>query len=124
MGIFITVFVLAMEFIGPKFRTICGVAIQIPFALGELYIVLIAYLVRSWRIYQAVLAAPFFLFLFYLFFIPESVRWLISRLEFLEMKLALLLTHSVTLFFKMTSKLIKIWHFILSTLDLHIVDVI
>jgi OCT family organic cation transporter-like MFS transporter 4/5 len=89
MGIFITVFVLSMEFIGPKFRTMCGVAIQIPFALGELYIVLIAYLVRDWRVYQAVVAAPFFIFFVYVFFIPESVRWLISRERREEAKIVL-----------------------------------
>lgn len=79
MGIFITVFVLSMEFIGPKFRTMCGVAIQIPFALGELYIVLMAYLIRDWRMYQTLLAIPFFSFFAYVFLMPESVRWLISR---------------------------------------------
>ena len=79
MGIFITVFVLSMEFIGPKFRTVCGIAIQIPFALGELYNVLLAYLVRDWRVYQAAVAAPFFMFFLFIFFIPESVRWLLTK---------------------------------------------
>jgi len=89
MGIFITVFVLSMEFIGPKFRTMCGVAIQIPFALGELYIVLMAYLVRDWRMYQTLLAIPFFSFFAYVFFLPESVRWLISRGRKTEAKVVL-----------------------------------
>jgi len=89
MGIFITVFVLSMEFIGPKFRTTCGIAIQIPFALGELYIVLMAYLVRDWRVYQAVVAAPFFMFFVFIFFIPESVRWLISKERKEEAKVVL-----------------------------------
>merc|ERR1719233_2316954 len=38
-----------------------------------------AYLFRDWRMYQAVVGVPFLLFFAYLFFIPESVRWLISR---------------------------------------------
>jgi len=68
-----------MEFVGPKFRTICGVAIEIPFALGELYIVGLAYLIRDWRDYQLAIGVPFFLFLIYLFKIPESVRWLLTK---------------------------------------------
>ena len=39
MGLFITTFVIALEFVGTKYRTLCGIAIEIPFALGELYIV-------------------------------------------------------------------------------------
>jgi len=89
MGIFITVFVLSMEFIGPKFRTVCGIAIQIPFALGELYIVLLAYLVRDWRIYQTAVAAPFFMFFLFIFFIPESVRWLLTKERKEEAKVVL-----------------------------------
>lgn len=77
-GLFITCFVISMEFVGPKFRTVCGVAIEVPFALGELYIVGLAYLIRDWRVYQLVIGVPFLLFLFYLFKIPESVRWLMS----------------------------------------------
>ena len=50
MGLFITVFVIAMEFIGPKYRTTCMIAIEIPFALGELYIVGLAYFIRDWQV--------------------------------------------------------------------------
>ena len=76
VGIFITAFVIALEFVGPKYRTVCGVAIEVPFALGELYIVLLAYLIRDWQIYQLAIGLPFFLFLVYMAKIPESVRWL------------------------------------------------
>jgi len=79
VGLFITCFVISMEFVGPKFRTICGVAIEIPFALGELYIVGLAYLIRDWRDYQLAIGLPFFLFILYLIKIPESVRWLLTK---------------------------------------------
>ena len=48
IGSFMTSFVLATEFIGTKYRTSCGILIEIPFALGELYIVLLAYYIRDW----------------------------------------------------------------------------
>jgi len=76
VGIFITSFVLALEFVGPKYRTICGIAIEFPFAFGELYIVGLAYLIRDWQMYQLAIGLPFFLFLVYMLKIPESVRWL------------------------------------------------
>lgn len=86
MGLFITTFVIAMEFVGTKYRAWCGIAIEIPFALGELYIVFLAYFIRDWRNYQLVIGIPFFLFLTYLFKIPESIRWLLSKGRVTEAK--------------------------------------
>ena len=53
VGAFITAFVLATEFVGKKSRTYCGMFIQIPFALGELYITFLAYFIRDWQTLQA-----------------------------------------------------------------------
>jgi len=86
MGLFITTFVIALEFVGTKYRTLCGIAIEIPFALGELYIVFLAYFIRDWRTYQLVIGIPFFLFLLYLVKIPESIRWLLSKGRVAEAK--------------------------------------
>jgi len=86
MGLFITTFVIALEFVGTKYRTLCGIAIEIPFALGELYIIFLAYFIRDWRTYQLVIGIPFFLFLLYLVKIPESVRWLLSKGRVTEAK--------------------------------------
>eukprot|EP00092_Neocalanus_flemingeri_P108291 GFUD01139069.1.p1 GENE.GFUD01139069.1~~GFUD01139069.1.p1 ORF type:complete len:563 (-),score=86.66 GFUD01139069.1:194-1882(-) len=86
MGLFITTFVIALEFVGTEYRTLCGIAIEIPFALGELYIVFLAYFIRDWRTYQLVIGIPFFLFLLYLVKIPESIRWLLSKGRVAEAK--------------------------------------
>ena len=86
MGLFITTFVIALEFVGTKYRTVCGIAIEIPFALGELYIVILASFIRDWRTYQLVIGIPFFLFLLYLVKIPESIRWLLSKGRIAEAK--------------------------------------
>ncbi len=52
MACFITAFVLSTEFVGKKYRTSCGILIEIPFALGELYITMLAFLIRDWRTLQ------------------------------------------------------------------------
>ena len=86
MGLFITTFVIAMEFVGTKYRSLCGIAIEFPFALGELYVIFLAYIIRDWRVYQLVIGIPFFFFLLYLFKIPESLRWLLSKGRVVEAK--------------------------------------
>ena len=53
VGAFITAFVLATEFVGKNYRTYCGILIEVPFALGELYTTLLAYFIRDWQILQA-----------------------------------------------------------------------
>lgn len=79
VGMFITAFVLCMEFIGPSYRTICGFGIEIPFAMGELYVGFLAYFVRDWRTLQVVIAGPFLLFFLYILWLPESIRWALSK---------------------------------------------
>jgi len=56
VGAFVTSFVLATEFVGKHYRTYCGIFIEIPFALGELYLTLLAYYIRDWQILQARIA--------------------------------------------------------------------
>jgi len=75
VGSFMTCFVLATEFVGTKYRTACGILIEIPFALGELYIVLLAYYIRDWSKLQLAIGVPFLVLFLYLFKLPESVRW-------------------------------------------------
>eukprot|EP00095_Tigriopus_kingsejongensis_P008775 snap_masked-scaffold1505_size38140-processed-gene-0.0 protein:Tk08775 transcript:snap_masked-scaffold1505_size38140-processed-gene-0.0-mRNA-1 annotation:"organic cation transporter protein" len=79
VGMFITSFVLCMEFIGPSYRTLCGFGIEIPFAVGELYVGLLAYFIRDWRTLQVVIAAPFLVFFLYALWLPESIRWALAK---------------------------------------------
>ena len=79
MGVLMTGFVLIMEFVGPSYRTMCGFAIEIPFALGELYVGVLAYFMRDWRHLQIVIAVPFFALFLYLVYLPESIRWSLSK---------------------------------------------
>lgn len=82
IGSYLISFVLLFEWISPKYRTRASASAQIPFALGFLYTVLIAWIVSRWQPLHFVLAAPNSLFLIFFFILPESPRWLVSRKKF------------------------------------------
>ena len=58
IGAFVTAFVLAVEHAGSRFTMVLGVAIMIPFSMGEVALGLAAYLVRDWRLLQIVTHLP------------------------------------------------------------------
>ena len=58
IGAFVTAFVLAVEHAGSRFTMVLGVAIMIPFSLGEVSLGVAAYLVRDWRLLQIVTHLP------------------------------------------------------------------
>ena len=57
IGCFMICFVLAVEHVGFKFTMLIGIAIEIPFALGEAVLGIEAFIVRDWRSLQ-ILAYP------------------------------------------------------------------
>ncbi|CAL4132128.1 unnamed protein product [Meganyctiphanes norvegica] len=79
VGLFTVSFVLAIEYIGEKWRTLCMIMIQAPFALGEATVGVMAYFIREWRWLQLALTTPAFLLLSYFWIMPESVQWLVSQ---------------------------------------------
>lgn len=79
VGLFQTTFVLGVELVGPSKRVLCGVVIEYFFVLGELYLAVTAWQLRQWRAIQLANLAPGLLFLSYYFFLPESVRWLVTK---------------------------------------------
>ncbi|KAL7646808.1 UNVERIFIED_CONTAM: hypothetical protein RMT77_002063 [Armadillidium vulgare] len=79
MGCFQVPFVLAIEYAGPRFRTACGININIPFALGECFLGFLAYCIRDWKHLQLVAVSPAIFAFFSYFFMPESFMWLISK---------------------------------------------
>ena len=52
VGCFLIPFVWVTEFVGTNYRTLVGIIIEIPFALGELYLVMLAYFIRDWQVLQ------------------------------------------------------------------------
>ncbi|GAB1603028.1 organic cation transporter protein-like, partial [Argonauta hians] len=78
-GTFVTVFVLAMEIIPSTYGTVVGVCTHIMFSIGQIVVITMAYFTREWHLLSLVVAATCFLYLFFLFFMDESPRWLISK---------------------------------------------
>nr|XP_054752655.1 organic cation transporter protein-like [Lytechinus pictus] len=72
-------FVIGLEFVGPKWRTVTGITVQVFFASSYMLLAIIAYFVRYWRTLQIIISAPLFLFFLLMPFIPESARWLLSH---------------------------------------------
>lgn len=75
-GSMITGFVLLMEIIGVRHRTVVGILYQIPFYLGHLLLPLFGFLCREWKCVQLLISAPSLLLVIYYWVLPESPRWL------------------------------------------------
>ena len=82
IGSYLISFVLLFEWISPEYRTKASASAQVPFALGFLYTVFIAWQISSWRPLQFALAAPNAVFLVFFFIVPESPRWLVSQRKY------------------------------------------
>lgn len=65
--------------VGLNRRVLGGNIISSSFAMGQVFLALVAWGVPYWRTLTRVLYAPSLLFIFYFFIIEESVRWLLSK---------------------------------------------
>ncbi|KAI4800598.1 hypothetical protein KUCAC02_009592 [Chaenocephalus aceratus] len=72
-------YVLITELVGVEYRRTVGVLYQMFFSVGILILPLLAYFISDWRWLQVAITAPYFIFLSYYWFIPESPRWLLSQ---------------------------------------------
>lgn len=77
-GTMIVSFVMCMEVVGGKWRTIVGILYQIPFGIGNAMMAILAYFIRDWRYLQLTLSGISSVYIFYFWFVPESPRWLIA----------------------------------------------
>ena len=84
IGCFMVCFVLAVEHVGFKFTMLVGIAIEIPFALGEAVLAVEALIVRDWRGLQILAYLPLLLLLGLYWLVPESTRWLIDQRRYKE----------------------------------------
>ena len=76
-----TTFSLSLEYVGASHRTLFGILIETPFALGGLVVALVSWAgVRRWQTLSLVLSAPNLLLLAYWWLLPESPRWLIGKM--------------------------------------------
>ncbi|XP_015430764.1 PREDICTED: organic cation transporter 1-like [Dufourea novaeangliae] len=72
-------FILALEMMGPRYRTFAGMVICMFFASAMSLLALLGYLLRHWFALSLATSVPFVLLFSYYWVIPESPRWLLSK---------------------------------------------
>ncbi|XP_046326794.2 organic cation transporter protein-like isoform X2 [Haliotis rufescens] len=75
---FLSCFIYSMEIVGPSKRMITGVAMNLFWSAGNMILALVAFLVRDWKTRQLAISIPGIIFV-YLYFLPESPRWQITK---------------------------------------------
>lgn len=74
-GIGLTLFVMATELVGPKYRSFAGTTIWFAFTFALCAMAFKAWLVPKWQLLEVISSIPYIIFLAFYKFIPESVRW-------------------------------------------------
>uniref|UniRef100_A0A3B4XPA2 Si:dkey-119m7.4 n=1 Tax=Seriola lalandi dorsalis TaxID=1841481 RepID=A0A3B4XPA2_SERLL len=78
-GVIMNAFVLGTEWTGAKQRMLAGIITDYFFGFGYILLAGVAYLIRDWRKLQLAISAPGFLFIFYIWVLPKSARWLMAN---------------------------------------------
>ncbi|XP_050348948.1 organic cation transporter protein-like [Nymphalis io] len=78
-GGFSSFYIFLMETTGPKYRVVAGAFMNTFFAVGQMTTGLIAWAVPDWRNLTLTLYIPQFLTILYLWIMPESARWYMSK---------------------------------------------
>ncbi|KAL3054780.1 hypothetical protein OYC64_017668 [Pagothenia borchgrevinki] len=78
-GYRINCIVLSTEWIGGSKRSWGACVAQLFAAMGQCILAGVIYAIRHWRLAQLITAANFAVVVIYIWFIPESARWLLSR---------------------------------------------
>ncbi|XP_044150190.1 solute carrier family 22 member 13-like isoform X1 [Bufo gargarizans] len=78
-GVLINNLVLVAEWVGPSQRAYATITGHTCFAIGLMVLAGIGYAIRNWRLLQIACSAPSALLVFYIWFLPESPRWLLTK---------------------------------------------
>ncbi|KAH8270129.1 hypothetical protein KR018_004307 [Drosophila ironensis] len=77
---FTMMYILVLEYVGPKYRTfVANMSIAIFFTGAACLLPWIAYFVADWKLLAIVTSAPLLLAIFTPMIVPESARWLVSQ---------------------------------------------
>ncbi|KAH8364750.1 hypothetical protein KR084_011176 [Drosophila pseudotakahashii] len=77
---FTMMYILVLEYVGPKYRTfVANMSIAIFFTGAACLLPWIAYFLADWKLLAIVTSAPLALAIFTPFVVPESARWLVSQ---------------------------------------------
>lgn len=76
----------ATELVGPKYRVLASAICSSMFAVGQVILGSVAWLIQPWRYMIMALHIPCFIIIGYYWILPESVRWLLSKKRFQEAK--------------------------------------
>ncbi|XP_066151265.1 organic cation transporter protein-like [Euwallacea fornicatus] len=77
-GTMVTSFVICIEVVGGKWRTIVPVLYQIPFGIGNALLSGFAFYLRDWRSLHMLIGSLSMLYVAIYRFVPESPRWLLT----------------------------------------------
>uniref|UniRef100_A0A8D0G2Y1 Major facilitator superfamily (MFS) profile domain-containing protein n=1 Tax=Sphenodon punctatus TaxID=8508 RepID=A0A8D0G2Y1_SPHPU len=67
------------EWVGPSYRHLAQIITHLANALGQMAIAGLGYGLRNWRWLQIAGSAPMFLLFFYIWVLPQSARWLVTK---------------------------------------------
>ncbi|KAM3919839.1 solute carrier family 22 member 6-B-like [Leptodactylus fuscus] len=76
-GIVLNSYSLIVEWIPTETRAFTVTATGYCYTIGQLVLVLLAYLIQEWRMLQLAASLPFFIYFVYSWWLPESSRWLV-----------------------------------------------
>ncbi|CAH4036709.1 organic cation transporter protein-like [Pieris brassicae] len=88
-GTFSSAYIFAAELVGPKWRVLASATATSTFALGQVILGGVAWLIQPWRYMIMALHIPCFLIISYYWILSESIRWLLSKQRFEEARTVL-----------------------------------
>ncbi|KAL7044557.1 hypothetical protein ACKWTF_001963 [Chironomus riparius] len=78
-GIFPLAFVLGLEIVGKNKRGVAGIVCNYFYAIGVAVLGVIAWFYDHWVMLQLLISIPPMILFIYIWIVPESVRWLLSK---------------------------------------------
>ncbi|XP_070155649.1 organic anion transporter 3 [Polyergus mexicanus] len=92
-GIFVqglqnSTYILSLELVPVRFRTLVALIMQISWSIGLVLLAMLSYMIPDWRILQLAVSVPTAITVLYIWIIPESPRWLLAKGKLTEADIA------------------------------------